>query len=114
MSTTERDAVRGGLSPAAKRALIYAGALLVAFLLGLVPMWLSARERGRERDEARRELRLSRIQSQIAAAALDARRGDYEPARQAASAFFTALRSQLDAAGGDSDLTQARKPRAVA
>ncbi len=32
----------------AKRIAIYAGVLLVVFLLGLVPMWLTARERALE------------------------------------------------------------------
>lgn len=90
-----------------RRYAIYAAVLVGAFLLGLVPMWLSARGRVAERDAARRELRLCRIESGLAAAALDARRGDYEPARQSASNFFTALREQVD--GGVSDLTQAQR-----
>lgn len=45
-----------------RRVAIYAAVLVGVFLLGLVPMWLSARGRAAERDEARRELRLCRIQ----------------------------------------------------
>ncbi len=93
-----------------RRAAVYAAVLAGVFLLGLVPMWLSARGRAAERDEARRELRLCRIQGGLAAAALDARRGDYEPARQGASSFFTALREQVD--GDASDLTQAQRESA--
>jgi hypothetical protein len=80
----------------AKRILIYAGVLIVVFLLGLVPMLLVAYSRARERDDARRDLRRCSIQAALAAATIDARLGDYEPARQAASNFFTELRAELD------------------
>lgn len=52
--------------------------------------------RADERDEARRSLRLSQTQNRLASAALDARRGEYEQARNAASDFFTAVRAELD------------------
>ena len=90
-----------------RRVAIYAAVLVGVFLLGFVPMLLAARGRAGERDEARRELRLCRIEGGLAAAALDARRGDYEPARQGASGFFTALREQVD--GDNSDLTPAQR-----
>lgn len=80
-----------------KRIGLYAGVLAAVFLLGFVPMWLKARDNASQRDAAQRELRLSQMQNDLAAAAIDARRGDYEPARQTASDFFTALRSQVDA-----------------
>ncbi|HJU53660.1 MAG TPA: hypothetical protein VJ715_03775 [Pyrinomonadaceae bacterium] len=82
--------------PRFKRAAIYAAALVVAFLLGLVPMWLTARSRASARDQALRELRLCRTQTFIATAALDTRRAEYERARQAASDFFTDLRAEID------------------
>jgi len=43
-----------------------------------------------------------------ASAAIDARRGDYETARQAASDFFTVLRAETNK-GVDSALSQAQK-----
>jgi hypothetical protein len=55
----------GGTSPL-KRIGIYAAIALGIFLLGLVPMWLTARERANERDAAHRELRLSQIQNRLA------------------------------------------------
>jgi hypothetical protein len=67
-------------------------------------MWMKAREVASQRDAAQRELHLSQMQGTLAAAAIDARRGEYEPARQTASEFFTTLRGQIDA-GGDSALT---------
>jgi hypothetical protein len=39
---------------------------------------------------------------------IDARRGDYEPARQALSRFFTSLRAETDKADG-SNLTEAQR-----
>ncbi len=91
-----------------KRIAFYAGVLLVVFLLGLVPMWLTARERGRERDAAQIALRVSRLQNALANAAVDSRRGEYEPARQAASDFFTNLRQEIER-GNDSAFTTAQQ-----
>jgi hypothetical protein len=48
------------------------------------------------------------MQGNLASAVIDARRGDYEPARQAASQFFTSLRAEIDK-GDASDLTQAQR-----
>ena len=79
-----------------QRVRVYAIVALVAFLIGLVPMWLSNRTRTRERDEAQQALRLARIENGLAASAIRASRGEYEPARQAASSFFTGLRTELD------------------
>lgn len=112
MSTPERDVTKPGASPAWRQALVYGGALLGAFLLGLVPMWLSARATGRELAEAQRALTLSRMQNQLSAAALGARRGDYEPARQSASEFFTNVRAEIDK-GDDSALSPAQRQAAA-
>lgn len=87
------------------RILIFAAVLLVVFMLGFGPMWLKARSAASERDTAQRELRLCRLQGALAAAVIHARRGEYEPARQAASEFFTNLHTQVDAANNNSDLT---------
>jgi len=91
-----------------RRYAIYALILVVVFLLGLVPMWLSARSRARERDEARRELRLSRVENDLSSAVINARRGEYEPARQATSRFFTTLGTQCDPSTQPTDLTRAQ------
>lgn len=98
------------IPPWLKRAGIFVLALLLAFLLGLIPMWLTARERGRELNEAQRQLRLTQAQLNLAAAALDARRGEYEPARVATSNFFDFLRQQTTGEG-DALLTQAQRQR---
>jgi hypothetical protein len=91
-----------------QRIPIYAGVLILVFLLGFVPMWLKARGSATELEIARRELSLSKLQNTIASAALDARRGDYEPARQAASSFFTSLSAETDK-GTSSALTDSQK-----
>jgi hypothetical protein len=99
--------------PAAiKRVGIYLAAALAIFLLGLTPMWLRARGAAAQRDAARRELRLSQTQVTLASAAIDARRGEYETARQTAGDFFTSLRTELDA-GEDSPVSRRRREAAA-
>jgi len=102
----EREPVRS--NPSMRRFIIYGALLLVAFLLGFVPMWLRARQCAGSLAEADRQLTLVRMQHNLASAAVDARRGDYEPARQAASQFFTSVRAEIDE-GDASDLTQAQR-----
>ena len=87
---------------------IYLGVLVVVFLLGFVPAWLKARGYASDLSAAQRELRLSKMQNALSSAAIDARRGEYEPARQAASDFFTALRDEADR-GDESALTKAQR-----
>ena len=88
--------------------ILYVAQLLLAFLLGLVPMWLKFQECSIGFPEAKRQLSLARMLNSLASAVIEARRGDYEPARQAASDFFTSLRAQVDA-GADSALSQAQR-----
>jgi hypothetical protein len=93
---------------AVRRFAIYGGVLLAVFLLGFVPMWLQARAAAGRLADAERRLTLAGMQSDLASAAVDARRGDYEPARQAASRFFTSLRAEVDK-GDTSYFTQAQR-----
>ncbi|HJR09161.1 MAG TPA: hypothetical protein VJ842_18015 [Pyrinomonadaceae bacterium] len=92
---------------------LYAALMLIAFLVGFVPMWLKARESGNQLAETVRTLSLAKLQNNIASAALDARKGDYEPARQAASQFYTSLQADIDK-GDDSPLTAAQRQSAQA
>ena len=94
--------------PAAQRFLIYAGVLVVIFLLGFVPMWLRARAASNSLVETEHQLVMVRMQSSLASAAIDARRGDYEPARQAVSQFFTSVRAEIDK-GDASNYTPAQR-----
>src|SRR6185295_8607743 len=91
-----------------RRLIIYAVLLLVVFLAGLVPMWLKSRTYARERDAAQASLRISNLQNMLANAAIDARRAEYEPARQAASDFFTNLQIELDR-GRDSAFNEGQR-----
>src|SRR6185436_2017042 len=70
--------------------------------------WLKARECSASLAAAEHQLILVRMQSNLASAVIDARRGDYEPARQAASQFFTTLRAEIDK-GDTSNFTQAQR-----
>ncbi len=83
-----------------RRAVIYAAVLLVVFLIGFVPMWLKYRECANGLSQAELHLSIARIENTLATAAITARRGDYEPARQAASSFFTSLRVEIDKGDG--------------
>ena len=87
-------------SPAMRRFLIYAAVLLIVFLVGFLPMWLKARAAGNRLAETEGQLTLARIQNNLASAVIDARRAEYEPARQAVSQFFTTLQGEI--AKGDS------------
>lgn len=89
---------------------IYVALLVLAFLLGLVPMWLSYRECSSRLADAERQSSLVRMENSLASAAIDARRGDYETARQAASDFFTDLRT-VTSDGVDSALSEAEIAR---
>lgn len=75
---------------------IYAAVLLVVFLLGFVPMWLTARERAYNLAETQRQLKAAQMQNILASAVIDARRAEYEPARQSASDFFTNLQAEME------------------
>ena len=79
-----------------QRVTLYAVLLLAAFLLGFIPMWWKSRECSGSLSEAEHQLSQARLQNALASAVIDARRGDYEPARQAASDFFTSLRAETD------------------
>ena len=89
-----------------RRFILYVALLLLAFLLGLVPMWWVNSQCSSNLAEAERQSSLARMENSLASAAIDAQRGDYETARQAASDFFTSLRTETNK-GVDSALSQA-------
>ena len=102
----QRETARS--TPVVRRFVIYGVVLLVVFLLGFVPMWLKARRHAGSLAKAERQLTLVKRQHDLASAAIDARRGEYEPARRAASQFFTSARAEIDE-GEASALTQAQR-----
>src|SRR5688500_5518156 len=81
-----------------RKVALYATFSLGFFLLGFVPMWLKASSAIEQRDADHREVRLGQLQCSLGAAMVDVQRGEYEPARQLTSDFYTNLRSQIDAA----------------
>jgi hypothetical protein len=89
-----------------RRFILYGALLLLAFLLGLVPMWWVNSQCSSSLAEAERQTSLARMQNSLASATIYAQRGDYETARQAASDFFTALRTETTD-GVDSGLSEA-------
>jgi hypothetical protein len=95
-------------TPMIRRVGTYAAVLLVVFLLGFIPIWLNARQCANSLAETEHQLSLARMQNNLASAVIDARRGDYEPARQTASQFFTSLGEEADK-GDASVLTQAQR-----
>jgi hypothetical protein len=91
-----------------KRIVIYAAVLLVFFLFSFVPMWLKYRECSNSLSQTGQYLSIAKIENTLASATINARRGDYEPARQAASIFFTSLRMEFDK-GEDSTFLQTQR-----
>ena len=91
-----------------RRILIYAAVLLIVFLAGFVPMWLKARAAASSLSETEHRLTRATMQSNLASAALAARRGDYEPARQAVSQFYNLIGAEIDK-GNSSVYTQAQR-----
>lgn len=79
-----------------RRVLLFLILAVIVFLLGFVPTWLKLRDQTALRVKAERALTVMRIEKDLGSAAIDARRGQYEAARQEASAFFTAARFEID------------------
>lgn len=106
--TDEKSQNPNKQNPLIGKIAIYAAVLLVVFMLGFVPMWLTARERANNLAETQRQLKVAQIQNLLASAVIDARRAEYEPARQSASDFFTNLRAEIERES-NSVLTQAQR-----
>jgi acyl-CoA synthetase (AMP-forming)/AMP-acid ligase II len=79
-----------------RRWIIYAVLILAAFLLGFVPMFLQKRQAENQLSATQNQLGKSEIKGLLTAAIVDARRGEYEPARLATSDFYTRLRTEID------------------
>lgn len=87
-------------TPMMRRIANYAFLVLVVFLVGFVPMALKFQASSSQLATAEQQLSLAQTQNSLGSAVIDARRGDYEPARVAASSFFSSLRSETDKANG--------------
>ena len=97
-----------GSSSRLRRVGVYAVVILIVFLLGFVPMWIKARSCANDRAAVEQKLAVTQLQNSFASAVIDARRGDYEPARVAASQFFTSLLAEVNK-GEDSAFNAAQR-----
>ena len=79
-----------------KRVISYALLALVFFMLGFLPVWVNSLGTSSSLVETRRELSLAQMQNSLASAVIDVQRGDYAPALESASSFFTSLRAETD------------------
>lgn len=79
-----------------KRVALYAMIAVGFFLLGFVPMWLKTTSAIEQRDAAQHGVRLAQLHNTLAAAVIEVQRGQYEPARQLTSDFYTNLRRNID------------------
>jgi hypothetical protein len=70
--------------------------LLATFSVGFVPMWFKSSRLNWELHRSQQELRRTQLQVTLTYAALDARRGEHESARQGSANFFTQLTAELD------------------
>jgi hypothetical protein len=100
-----------GPIPIATRFIVVTVVAAVAFLAGFMPGWLKSRAANSRLEAARHELTIIQIQNKLGSATIDARRGEYEPARQEASQFFTDLRDAIDQ-GKNSPFTPAQREEA--
>ncbi len=96
--------------PPRRQAVVMGVVALACLLIGFLPMWLAARSARAELRDAQRELKLTRLQASLGSAVVDARSGNYEPARQSTSWFYSRLVEQLDAR--ESPLSPAQREQA--
>lgn len=84
-----------------QRELLIAGAILIAFAGGFGWQYVRVQELEEELEVARRDVAFTQLESTLAAAAVQAHRGDYEAARRLTSEFFTALQANIERAPTD-------------
>ena len=82
-----------------KRVALYAALSIGFFLLGFLPPWVKSTRAIEQRDAAQRGVRLAQLKNTLGAAVIDVQRGQYEPARQLTSDFYTNLRREIDTNG---------------
>ena len=93
----EQGVDKDSITPATlNRIAIVAVAALTGFLIGFVPMWLTSTGYQSELDSVVMTLRPSVLQNDLATATINARRGEFEQAREQTSSFFTNLRAELE------------------
>ncbi|CAN5631157.1 hypothetical protein BH23GEM9_BH23GEM9_05550 [soil metagenome] len=84
-----------------KLILSVAAAAVIAFAVGALWQYNSARGYARDLDATRHDLAFQSLEATLGAATIEAQRGSYELARQLASSFFGGLQSELENARPD-------------
>ena len=79
-----------------KRVISYTLLALAFFMLGFLPGWVKSLDTSGSMAAANNQLSLSQMQNSLASAVIDVQRGNYAPALQSTSTFFTALRAETD------------------
>lgn len=69
--------------------------LLIVFLAGFIPMWMKLNKEAADHSNTAKMLTRSEISNLITTAIVEARRGEYESARQKTSEFYTRLDAQI-------------------
>ena len=89
---------------------IWAGILLIVFLLGFVPMYLQYREANQANEATQKLLRQAETKNMLTTAIVEAKNGEYETARQNTSEFFTNLDAEIKK-GDDGILTNNQREK---
>jgi hypothetical protein len=80
---------------------VAAAAAIVAFALGALWQYASARSYAAELAATEHDLAFQRLEATLGAATIEAQRGSYEIARQLASRFFSGLQTEVANARDD-------------
>lgn len=78
----------------ARRGLLIAAGIVVAFGIGFGWQYMRAERLETELAETRQELVFTHLEATLAAAAVEAQQGGYEPARRLTSDFFSGLQAR--------------------
>jgi hypothetical protein len=87
--------------PGSNQLKIYGAWFLAGLLIGLIPTGISLFQTQRERDALRQQLQIAHLELHLSSAAVLARHGDYEAARDSASRFFSDAAVAVDTSGND-------------
>ena len=84
--------------------LVVAALVLVAFLIGFGWQFTRARALGTELEQTTEQLTWKELEVKLAAATIEAQRGNFEISRQLSSEFFTRLQNEIGRAPDDKRL----------
>ena len=95
MADTEMDTTNAAKQKLVKWG-IFAIIVIIAFLLGFIPMWMKANDCADQKELTQKALTRMEISNLAATAIVDSRRGEYESARQKMSDFYTRLDAEIN------------------